>query len=106
VLVSFWRLPGMPSSTGTPTDWLPTLSERLVTLECVCDADLAAQRFLCRHRHPGHLDEITATETVAARFRDQLTMGRVSYGAHLSVDTSSAVDVAAVVAAVREALGA
>jgi AAA domain len=104
VLVSFWRLPGMPATTGTPTAWLPTLSEGLVTLECVSDADIAAERFVRRRRHPGHLDETTAPEAVASRFRDQLAMGRVSYGACLSIDTSSTVDVSAVAAAVREAL--
>src|SRR5437899_1901341 len=30
VLASFWHLPGMPADSGTPTEWLATLSKQVV----------------------------------------------------------------------------
>jgi cytidylate kinase len=56
ILVSFWRLPGMLSDSGTATDWLQAPSHRLVNIRCACEPEIAASRFLQRRRHPGHLD--------------------------------------------------
>ena len=53
VLTSFWRLPGMPPDSGTSTEWLFDLSEIIVTVRCVCPAEIAAERFTRRTRHPG-----------------------------------------------------
>jgi adenylate kinase family enzyme len=36
VLASFWRLPGMPADSGTPTDWIAALSDQIVNVHCVC----------------------------------------------------------------------
>ncbi len=56
ILVSFWRQPGMPPHSGTPTDWLPGLSRRIVNLHCECSPAIAASRYAHRRRHAGHLD--------------------------------------------------
>ncbi|MBV8773919.1 MAG: AAA family ATPase [Deltaproteobacteria bacterium] len=57
VLVSFWRLPGMAADSGTPTEWLERISNALiVNVQCNCEPETAAERFLQRKRHPGHLD--------------------------------------------------
>src|SRR5262245_15783008 len=56
ILVSFWHLPGMASDSGTPTAWLSKLASRIVNVHCVCEPEIAAERFLRRRRHPGHLD--------------------------------------------------
>src|SRR5213075_865138 len=39
VLVSFWRQPGMPDDSGTPTDWLNARSAHVVNVHCVCDVE-------------------------------------------------------------------
>ena len=56
VLVSFWHQPGMPVDSGTPTGWLSRLPGPVVHVRCDCPPRLAAQRFVSRQRHPGHLD--------------------------------------------------
>jgi AAA domain len=55
ILVSFWRLPGMTADSGTPTGWLKNISGTVVNVHCICEPELAAERFQ-RKRHPGHLD--------------------------------------------------
>jgi hypothetical protein len=62
LLVSFWRLPGMPADSGTPTGGLSGLSDRVINLHCRCAPEVAAARFVRRARHPGHLDA-DASET-------------------------------------------
>ena len=61
-LVSFWHLPGMPMDSGTPTDWLPALSSRIVNLHCQCPTTIAAARYWHRRRHPGHLDDLISRD--------------------------------------------
>jgi glucokinase len=53
VLTSFWRVPSMPPDSGTPTAWSFDLSELIVTVHCMCPAEIAADRFARRTRHPG-----------------------------------------------------
>ena len=53
VLVSHWRLPGMPTNSGTPIHWLGKLSTK-VNVHCRCDMELAAEHFAQRKRHPRH----------------------------------------------------
>ena len=36
VLVSFWRQPGMPAASDTPTDWIAALSAHLINIHCGC----------------------------------------------------------------------
>lgn len=88
VLVSHWHLPGMPSDSGTPLDWLRELSEDIVDVHCVCEPELAARRFFDRQRHPGHLDrgksyaEVLASVQAAARF------GALKIGLRIDVDAA------------------
>ena len=56
ILVPFWSLPGMPSDSGTPANWLGAPSDHVVNVHCVCELEVAANRSLQRRRHPGHLD--------------------------------------------------
>ena len=51
ILVSFWRLPGMPLDSGTPTDWLDAPSHHVVNVHCGCELEVAASRFFQRRRH-------------------------------------------------------
>ena len=102
VLVSFWRLPGMIAGSGTPTDWLTRLSDRIVNVVCLCPPELAAERFFRRTRHPGHLDSQTSKEDVLSRIQAVARFGRLKLGTDIEVDTSTeVVDVAALAETIR-----
>jgi len=88
VLVSHWQLPGMPLDSGTPTDWLGKLSDHVVNVHCVCEPELAAERFLNRKRHPGHLDSETLYPEVLASLRAIERLGPLKIGQGIEVDTS------------------
>src|SRR5262245_56224457 len=104
VIASFWRHRGMLIDSGTPTDWLALISQRIVEVYCECDPDVAAARFINRSRHPGHLDFTRPREEVVARFRALAGIGALEIGKLLRVDTSRGVDADAVVAEVRTCL--
>ena len=88
VLTSFWHLPGMPLDSGTPTDWLPNLSDRIVTVQCDCPPEIAALRFHSRNRHPGHLDNQKSYDQILAGLRDLAHSTPLSFGESVHVDTS------------------
>ena len=60
VLDNWWHHDSAPAR-------LRGLGGRLVEVFCDCDPALAAQRFLARTRHPGHLDPQLSADQVAAR---------------------------------------
>ena len=88
VLASFWRVPGMPSDSGTPTDWLPAVSGALVNVHCVCEPEAAASRFLQRRRHPGHLDDATSYAEVLANLQSLARLAPLDIGRRIDLDTS------------------
>ena len=75
VLVSHWHLLGMPLSSGTPTDWVPKLSPRVVNVHCDCSAEIAAERFVQRKRHPGHHDDKKSPLEILASIREVAASG-------------------------------
>jgi hypothetical protein len=93
ILVSFWRLSGMPEDSGTPCEWLAALSDRIVHLHCVCDPDVAVQRFIGRTRDPGHLDASRPDGEIASSIRALSTLPPPDLGARIDVDTSAVPDV-------------
>jgi glucokinase len=103
VLVSFWRLSGMPSDSGTPTDWISGLSSCVVTVHCACEPETAAERFSRRKRHPGHLDDGTSHAEVLASLRRHSQLGPLDVGQRVLVDTSRQPDLQEVVREIREA---
>ena len=104
VLVSFWRVPGMSADSGTPTDWLSAASARVVTVHCVCDLDLAAERFIRRRRHPGHLDQEASAEDVRLSLRALAPLAPFEIGDRIDVDTSGEPELPSLVEAIRTAL--
>lgn len=104
ILVSFWRLPGMPSSSGTPSDWLQTALHDVVTVHCTCEPEIAASRFLQRRRHPGHLDGELGFAEVLASLQELARLTPICIGQRIDVDTSSEPQVMDVVRAIRDAL--
>src|SRR5437588_6028974 len=90
ILVSFWHLPGMASDSGTPIDWLGKLSHRVVHVACVCAPEVAAERWLQRTRHPGHLDDGASKEEVLASIRSIARLESLKVAPRIEVDTSEA----------------
>jgi hypothetical protein len=64
VLISHWRPNLSPSLGGTPTDWLAEHFDLLIEVHCPCGPDAAAQNFVNRRRHPGHLDSLRSPDDV------------------------------------------
>lgn len=103
ILVSFWRLPGMPSDSGTPTDWLDAPSHHVVNVHCGCELEVAASRFLQRRRHPGHLDGESSADVLAS-LRKLTQLPPLDIGPRIDVDTSEEPNLPDVVRAIHGAL--
>jgi hypothetical protein len=103
ILVSFWRQAGMPSDSGTPTEWLSELSDRIVHVHCACGPETAARRFFQRQRHPGHLDGATPYAEVLADLQALSRLEPLDVGPSVIVDTSQEVRLADVVRDIRSA---
>jgi hypothetical protein len=93
ILASFWHVSGMPDGSGTPCDWLTALSDPIVHLHCVCDPDVAAQRFSSRTRHPGHLDASRSAVDIAASIRALAALPPPVFEPRIDVDTSAVWDI-------------
>ena len=104
ILASFWRLPGMPSDSGTPTDWLDTPSHHVINVHCVCDLEVAASRFVNRQRHPGHLDGESSSADVSLSLRKLSQLPPLAIGQRIDVDTSQEPNLTDLVRAIRGAL--
>jgi glucokinase len=90
IVASFWRVRGMPEDSGTPTAWLDGLSQAIVNVHCACPPDVAADRFLRRVRHAGHLDAARTAADVRTSIH-ALPCGPLSIGEPLVVDTTAPV---------------
>jgi hypothetical protein len=97
VLTSFWRTPEISTQSGTPTEWIASISQRIVEVHCICDPEIAAARFINRTRHPGHLDSAKRPEDVLCSFRILATVGALGLGKLLQVDTTNEIDLNRVV---------
>lgn len=104
ILASFWHVPGMPSGSGTRTDWLGAPSHHVVNVHCVCDVEVAANRFLQRQRHPGHLDRESSAASVLVSLRTLTQLPLLDLGPRIDVDTSHEPRVGDVVRAIRDVL--
>jgi len=104
ILASFWRVPGMPLDSGTPTDWLTAPSHHLVNVHCACELEIAASRFLHRNRHPGHLDGDSSAADVLASLRELTQLPALDIGPRIDIDTSVEPNLTEVIRAIRDAL--
>jgi len=104
VLTSFWRRPGLSTTSGTPAEWLSLLkSDVVVEVLCDCDPALAASRFANRKRHPSHLDSRSTEGELRSAFVRLAQEGPVLGPNPVTVDTNELVDPGGVAALVREA---
>jgi hypothetical protein len=105
VLTSFWRHPQVSGESGTPTGWLSSLSGKVVEAHCVCSPAIAAERFLARKRHDGHLDRDKRREEVVAGFVQLAALGPLGLGSMVTVDTGGAIDFDGVLRQLSERFG-
>jgi hypothetical protein len=91
VITSFWHVSGMPPDSGTPTEWLATLSRTIVNVQCSCPPLMAAERFVRRARHPGHLDGARSVADVLASIEALVPLGPFAFGEPVIVDTTRTV---------------
>jgi hypothetical protein len=104
VLASFWRHPQVTGESGTPSGWISALSGRIVEVHCVCSPAVAAERFLARKRHDGHLDRDKRNDDLVADFVRLAALGPLGIGSLIQVDTGRAVDFDGVLLQVKEHL--
>lgn len=69
VLISHWQQ-SLILQSGTPTNWLDNSYYKIVEIYCKCEPDTAANRFLARSRHKGHLDNMRSFENVLSWMLD------------------------------------
>jgi predicted kinase len=101
VLTSFWRHREATGDSGTPFQWLESLSTSVVEVHCECPPEIALQRFRERTRHPGHQDVLRSAEALEEQFRQLAALGPLNAGSVLSVDTSRGYDIADLTMQVR-----
>lgn len=102
ILASWWRHPHSEGDSGTPTAWLAALPGARIEVYCQCDPAQAAERFLSRKRHPGHLDGRWTYPALLASFDQQALLGPLRIGDLIEVDTGVCAPTAAAIAKLVE----
>lgn len=87
ILATWWRHPKAGGESGTPIEWLPSLPGKRVEVHCVCDPRVAAERFLGRTRHGGHLDSTKNSEGLVAGFERLAALGPLGVGTVVRAST-------------------
>jgi glucokinase len=103
ILISFWHLPGMPSDSGTPTDWLFALPGYVVNVHCACPSETAAARLVQRRRHRGHLDSERSYSDFLASLQAIEGLDRLGIDERIDVDTSQPIKLETVIQDVQHA---
>ena len=106
VITSWWRHPSSQVDSGTPVEWLSSLPGIMIELHCVCSPQVAAERFLSRKRHEGHLDHLKTRAEVLANFQQQAALGPLGIAQVLEVNTEQRVEINALLAQIHLALEA
>jgi predicted kinase len=102
VLASWWKHPRSPVDSGTPTEWLARLPGTHVEVHCNCSPAAAAERFVSRKRHPGHLDGRWSNLELLASFKQQASFGPLGFGRLIEVETESTLELSALLRTVAQ----
>jgi predicted kinase len=98
VISSWWRHPASHVDSGTPVEWLSYLPGVVVELHCICSPHGAAERFLSRKRHEGHLDRLRTPAEVLASLQQHATLGPLGIGRVAEVNTERTVELTTLLA--------
>jgi hypothetical protein len=101
VLVSWWRHPRAQGDSGTPTGWLSLLPGRLVEVYCACEPRVAAERYLGRTRHEGHLDHARNLKDLIADLERSASLGPLGLGEVIRVETGGEADLEEILREIR-----
>lgn len=96
VLVSHWRPLGQNGPSGTSTGWLKDAFHTVVEVFCDCPVAIAANRFLSRVRHGGHLDSERSTDEVLNWMKAYAQNLPIGVGSLVEVNTAESVDISKV----------
>ena len=81
----------MASDSGTPIERISELSDLIVNVRCRCSVELAAERFVRRARHSGHLDGLRTYAEVLASIGALPQTASLPFAETIDVDTSEPV---------------
>ncbi len=101
VIASWWRHPASSSSSGTPIDWLSELQGELIEVHCICSPVVAAERFITRKRHSGHLDRLKSSVDLLKQFEQHASLGPLHIGRLIEVNTEGDVELADVLSEIN-----
>jgi len=101
VITSWWRHPSSRLESGTPVEWLSSLPGSMIELHCICSPHIAANRFLSRKRHEGHLDHLKRRVDVLTNFQHQAELGPLGIARVVEVNTERRVDVPVLIDQIR-----
>jgi len=101
VITSWWRHPSSAIDSGTPIDWLSSLQGTVIELHCVCSPHIAAERFLSRRRHAGHLDHLKSLDDILPGFQQHAALGPLGLGQVVTVNTEQTVEMGILLAQIR-----
>lgn len=104
VITSWWRHPASRVESGTPVEWLSSLDGVAVEVNCVCRPEIAAERFLTRQRHEGHLDHLKTNADILAGFQQQAALGPLGIAPVVAINTEEPVDLSDLIARINAAL--
>ncbi len=89
VLVSHWRPKGASVNFGTPCDWLVNTFNDVIEICCDCSVSVAANRFINRARHTGHVDESRSSTEIKAWLSEYAVHLPIGFGRCISVNSES-----------------
>ncbi len=93
----------MPADSGTSTDWLAEVSNRIVNVQCRCALEIAVERFCRRDRHPGHLDSEKSSVESLQSFHTLSRLAPLDIGHGIEVETSGTPEIDAIIREIQKA---
>ena len=93
VLTSWWKHPRSSADSGTPIDWLRSLSGPRIEVYCTCSPVISAVRFIERVRHSGHLDGRWTHAELLAVLTKQGKLGPLGIGKVIEVGTGAGFEI-------------
>ena len=89
VLVSHWRPKVASVIYGTQSDWLVCTFNDVIEICCDCSVSVAANRFINRVRHIGHVDESRSSTEIEAWLSEYSVHLPIGFGMCISVNSTS-----------------
>ena len=89
VLVSHWRPNGIPANYGTSCEWLISTFTDVIEINCDCSVSVAANRFISRVRHMGHVDESRSSIEIESWLSGYAEYLPIGLGRCISVNSES-----------------